>query len=175
MKKEKEKRSKTVKKGFTLIEMLVVVLIIGVLAAIALPQYYYAVNVTKVKTKMTTLRAIADASERYALVNGEYPTYANASASDSVLNKQLDISVPDYQYVISDSEIVIWDLSSDMRIGYAFQEMPKVPAKKFFCYYSTAKQGLPGKVKEKICKKVCNTNDIISNFPSGSHKGCIIN
>ena len=173
MKKENNKNHKL---GFTLIELLVVVLIIGILAAIAVPQYYYIVNVTKVKTNMPIVKAIADGMERYALANGEYPTFSGGYAnSNTQINKVLDIDVPNLNYIVNSYQSVIWDSKTGMRIGYSLQQMPKVPAKKFFCYYHTITQGLPILTKEKICKKTCNANEIKDDFPTGGHKGCIVN
>ena len=49
------------KKGFTLIEMLVVVLIIGILASVALPQYQIAVTKAKVASILPLMRRFKDA------------------------------------------------------------------------------------------------------------------
>ena len=59
-------------KAFTLIELLVVVLIIGILSAIALPQYQKAVIKSRYASLKALVRAIADAEERYYLENNEY-------------------------------------------------------------------------------------------------------
>ena len=60
------------KHGFTLIEMLVVSLVIGILAAIALPQYEIAVGKSRTIDAIANLRAITEAQEAYFLATGEY-------------------------------------------------------------------------------------------------------
>ncbi len=60
------------KKGFTLIEILVVVLIIGVLSSIALPQYLKAVEKSKYTEVEEILQTIYTAQHRYVLENNTY-------------------------------------------------------------------------------------------------------
>lgn len=76
------------KKGFTLIEILVVVLIIGVLAGVAIPQYRLASGKAKFATIKNVAKAIADAEERYYIANNK--TYAPLDALD--ITKPSDIS-----------------------------------------------------------------------------------
>ena len=57
-------------KAFTLIELLVVVLIIGILAAVALPQYQYAVEKSRLAGALANIAHMEKAMEIYALENG---------------------------------------------------------------------------------------------------------
>ena len=61
------------KKAFTLLELLVVVLIIGILAAIALPQYQMAVGKARFSTLKNITKSLQESAQRYYLANNDYP------------------------------------------------------------------------------------------------------
>ncbi len=60
------------KQAFTLIELLVVVLIIGILAAVALPQYQFAVYKSKLAQLIPLMKAVKQANQLFYLQNGYY-------------------------------------------------------------------------------------------------------
>ncbi|MDP7289278.1 MAG: prepilin-type N-terminal cleavage/methylation domain-containing protein, partial [Phycisphaerae bacterium] len=63
------------KKGFTLVEILIVVIILGILAAIVVPQFTEASSDAKLSNLVTNLQSIRAQLELYRLHhNGSYPT-----------------------------------------------------------------------------------------------------
>ena len=60
-------------KGFTLIELMIVVAIIGILAAIAIPQYQNYVGRSNVASAVSTLAANKTGLEDYVMNYGEFP------------------------------------------------------------------------------------------------------
>ena len=58
--------------GFTLMELLAVVVIIGIIAAVAWPKYEAAVLKSKAVQALVLLRNTADAQTRYYMTNGHY-------------------------------------------------------------------------------------------------------
>ena len=61
-------------RGFTLIEIMVVVVIIGVLGAIVVPQFMSRPDQAKVTAAKTDIQAIATSLEMYRLDNAYYPS-----------------------------------------------------------------------------------------------------
>jgi prepilin-type N-terminal cleavage/methylation domain-containing protein len=66
------------KKGFTLIELMIVVAIVGILAAIAIPAYLDYTVKTKITEVTTALDALAQAASEYHASAGIFPDDTNA-------------------------------------------------------------------------------------------------
>ncbi|AFK86959.1 MULTISPECIES: type II secretion system protein [Thermoanaerobacterium] len=73
-------------KGFTLIELIVVIAILGILAAIAVPRYTGTLNQAKVNADKATAQTIAEAAARYITDTGD----TNVTFTKLVQNKYLD-------------------------------------------------------------------------------------
>ena len=78
------------KEGFTLVELLIVVAIIGVLAGIAIPNFLGARRKARIAKAFSDMDAVAKAEEMYYIDNVYYaeslgdldPTYINVAPSD---------------------------------------------------------------------------------------------
>ncbi|HPO08766.1 MAG TPA: prepilin-type N-terminal cleavage/methylation domain-containing protein, partial [bacterium] len=69
------KVSRPMRRAFTLIELLIVVAIIGILAAIAVPNFINAQERAKVGRARSDVRSIVNALEMYRLDNNNYPLF----------------------------------------------------------------------------------------------------
>jgi general secretion pathway protein G len=66
--------SRSLKKGFTLVEILIVVVILGILAAIVIPQFTSASETAKASSLVSQLQTIRSQLELYQVQhNGDYP------------------------------------------------------------------------------------------------------
>jgi prepilin-type N-terminal cleavage/methylation domain-containing protein len=75
------KMTKTNRKaGFTLVEIMIVVAIIGLLAAIAIPNFVKARQTAQTNACINNLRIIDAAKQQFALENGKSSTYSPSSA-----------------------------------------------------------------------------------------------
>ena len=87
------------KKGFTIVEIMVVVIIVGILAAIALPQYITTIEKGRSAEAVTNMGSLRTALDRY--------WYQNSTGTDSI--DDLDIDNPNsvanrlFQYSITSS------------------------------------------------------------------------
>jgi len=80
--------------GFTLIEVMVVVIIVGILASIAYPSYVEHVRKTQRAEARGALLEGAQALERYYSINGRYTTAANGTTLPSVFKTVVPDSGP---------------------------------------------------------------------------------
>jgi len=89
------------KKGFTLLELLIVVIILGVLASIALPQYVATIEKARSGEAVINIGAIRVALDRYWYQNGTMPPNDNFIALD--IDNPNNISNKLYTYSFKDN------------------------------------------------------------------------
>lgn len=77
---------KTKTSGFTLVEIMIVVLIIGILLAIAVPNFVKARQNSRVQTVVGNLKQIESAKEQWAMDTGASSTATPTIAGDLVPN-----------------------------------------------------------------------------------------
>jgi len=66
-------RARSLVRGFTLLELLVVMVIIGLLASYVGPRYFAQVGKSEVKTALAQIDALGKALDQYRLDTGHYP------------------------------------------------------------------------------------------------------
>jgi prepilin-type N-terminal cleavage/methylation domain-containing protein len=153
------------RKAFTLIELLVVVLIIGILAAIALPQYQFAVEKTKAAQAFSILQILNNATERYYLTHDQYPSVNDWDALDITI---AHISI-DRQNILISKYFRINLMVNYHFVGNHIQSpllannginmllsapYPKNTKGKYTCRYADSSS-----LHKKLCETICGTTD----------------
>lgn len=81
--------------GFSLVEILIVVAVIALLAAIAIPNLLRAKISSNEASAQATLKSIANSLETYTITNGRYPSETTSliGAAPPYLNKDYFVGV----------------------------------------------------------------------------------
>ncbi|MBO8128748.1 MAG: prepilin-type N-terminal cleavage/methylation domain-containing protein [Peptococcaceae bacterium] len=99
-------------KGFTLIELMVVVIILGILAAIAVPRFIGQTDTAKQKAALAELASIKTAIEIYYAENSTLPFSGNHTLTDELTNSGIDNPIDpwggSYHYDTSGDSYVVY-------------------------------------------------------------------
>lgn len=104
-----------VARAFTLVEILIVVVILGILAAVVVPSFANAVTPTEQAAFATSLRGFSQSVELYRVREGEYPPDGSSGEIPPGLEDYIDTSTWRRTTPIGG----VWDSESDPAgLGY---------------------------------------------------------
>lgn len=112
------KRTYAYKQGFTIVELLVVIVIIGILAAISVVAYNGVLAKARDAQRSQDIQAIAKALEMYYIDNGQFP--ASFCGSSCPSPKKINA----YWLTTSDGS---WDLLEQALVPKYMSALPKDP------------------------------------------------
>ena len=154
------------KQGFTLMELLVVVLIIGILAAVAVPQYQLAVDKARFTEMQTIGKKLSEMIELYYLSTGKYPNYwadldITLPGCTETKNPQFDMTCQKTTWDLNPNSFEGWDSPVRKWVGNAGS-----PGDNNLRYRYSFQQGGTGKTTcfgetergKKLCKSLCGAN-----------------
>jgi len=108
-------------KGFTLVEIMIVVVIIGLLAAMAIPAFQKVRASSQDKTVLNNIRQLAAAADQYFLENGTSTVAITSLVGSSAYVKALNtVANENYPTTFTQGEsIVVTNIAGARTLTYA--------------------------------------------------------
>ena len=138
------------KKGFTLMELLIVVVIIGVITSIAVPIYKKAVEKSRASDALTTMQAVAKSEHDWFLVKNKYTK--NFSDLDINLTGEIEdekLKTTYYNYELLDKGIMAYRTNGEYSLykDYEISQIMCSPSEHYICENF-------GKLTKEPCQKI---------------------
>lgn len=126
------------KKGFTLIEIMIVLVIVGVMAGLAIPRFLKTFELQKVEVVKPQMKQIRTAIDVVSVNNKSY-TFCTAMTDCDTTDEvnaalELDIHNSDFNFVVVSSGFSLWTIYAIRQAGPKNYVLAYFPAGSMRCY-----------------------------------------